>query len=224
MRRFILIPLLIIVALFAIIGGIGYWVYNNYMYYSTDDASINGNIVNVIAPATGQLASLSVNIGDKVTAGETVGTVTPAVASAATGTGKTVPTSIDLTSPITGTVVQISAVQGQTVAPGLSIMEVTNPNNVNVIAYVDESSISNISTGQSVDISVDAYSGTSFTGHVQQIIPAAASEFSLLPSQDYASSNYTKVGQRIPVIITLDGNGGKALAPGMSAEVTIHLH
>jgi len=26
------------------------------------------------------------------------------------------------------------------------------------------------------------------------------------------------------VIITLDGNGGKDIVPGMSAEVTIHLH
>jgi multidrug resistance efflux pump len=224
MRRYVLIPLLIIVALFAIAGGVGYLLYNNYMYYSTDDASINGNIVNVIAPTSGQLTSLNVNVGDSVTAGETVGTVTPAVASAATGTGATVPTSINVTSPINGKVVQISAVQGQAVAPGLSILEVTDPSSVNVIAYVDEGSISYIANGQSVDISVDAYSGTSFTGHVQEIIPVAASEFSLLPSQDYASSNFTKVGQRIPVIITLDGNAGKALAPGMSAEVTIHLH
>jgi multidrug resistance efflux pump len=222
MRRFILIPLLIIVALFAILGGVGYFVYNNYMYYSTDDANINGNIVSVYAPTTGQLSALTVNVGDSVTTGETIGSVTPATAS--TGTGAATPSSIDLTSPINGKVVQVSAVQGQTVAPGLTLIQITDPSSVNVMAYVDESAISNISTGQSVDITVDAYSGTSFSGHVQQIIPAAASEFSLLPSQDYASSNFTKVGQRIPVIITLDGNGGKSLAPGMSAEVTIHLH
>jgi len=42
--------------------------------------------------------------------------------------------------------------------------------------------------------------------------------------QDNASGNFTKVGQRIPVVITLDGTGGKDVVPGMSAEVTIHLH
>jgi multidrug resistance efflux pump len=95
---------------------------------------------------------------------------------------------------------------------------------LNIIAYVDENALNNIKTGQSVDITIDAYKGTSFTGHVQQIVQAAASEFSLLPTQDNASGNFTKVGQRIPVLITLDGNGGNDIVPGMSAEVSIHLH
>ena len=110
------------------------------------------------------------------------------------------------------------------VAPGLPLAALTNLNALNVIAYVGENAINNVSVGQSVDIHVDAYGDTSFTGHVQRIIQAAAGEFSLLPTQDNASGNFTKVGQRIPVIITLDGNGGKDIVPGMSAEVTIHIH
>ncbi len=222
MRRLILIPLLIVVAVFAIGGGVAYAIYNNYMYYGTDDAQINGNIVNVNAPVAGVLSSLSVKLGDTVTAGEAIGAITPAAASTTTGTGA--PAAINVTSPINGSVVEIAAVSGQGVAPGLPIVEVTDLNQINVVAYVDEGAINNISNGQSVDITVDAYSGTAFSGHVQQIVQAAASEFSLLPTQDYASSNFTKVGQRIPVIITLDGTGGKDLVPGMSAEVTIHLH
>jgi len=222
MRRLILIPLLIVVAVFAIGGGVAYAIYNNYMYYGTDDAQINGNIVNVNAPVAGVLSSLSVKLGDTVTAGEAIGAISPAAASTTTGTGA--PATINLTSPINGSVVEIAAVSGQGVAPGLPIIEVTDLSQINVVAYVDEGVINNISNGQSVDITVDAYSGTTFSGHVQQIVQAAASEFSLLPTQDYASSNFTKVGQRIPVIITLDGTGGKDLVPGMSAEVTIHLH
>jgi len=38
MRRLILVPLLIVVAFLAICGGIAYVIYNNYMYYTTDDA------------------------------------------------------------------------------------------------------------------------------------------------------------------------------------------
>lgn len=219
MRRLILIPLLIVIAVFAIGGGVAYAIYDNYMYYSTNDAQINGNIVNVDAPVSGVLSSLSVKLGDTVTAGEAIGAVTPATAST---TGA--PASINVTSPISGSVVEIAAVSGQGVAPGLPIIEVTDLSQLNVVAYVDEGAISNISTGQSVDITVDSYSGTTLSGHVQQIVQAAASEFSLLPTQDYASGNFTKVSQRIPVIITLDGNGGKDLVPGMSAEVTIHLH
>src|SRR5207248_9770028 len=92
------------------------------------------------------------------------------------------------------------------------------------LAYVDENAINNVSKGQSVDIHIDAYSDTSFTGHVNLIVQAAAGQFSLLPNQDPTSGNFTKVGQRIPVVITLDGTSGKDIVPGMSAEATIHLH
>ena len=105
-----------------------------------------------------------------------------------------------------------------------TIVQVTNTNALAVVAYVDENSISNVNVGQTVDISIDAYSGTSFTGHVEQIIPAAAGVFSLLPNEDPTSGNFTKVGQRIPVIITLDSNANKLIVTGMSASVTIHLH
>ncbi|HCI79541.1 MAG TPA: secretion protein HlyD [Ktedonobacter sp.] len=220
MRRMILVPLLIVLAALAIIGGVGYYVYNNYMYYSTDDAQVTGNLVSIAAPAAGQLASLNVKVGDKVTAGQSIGSVTPATASANGATAG----SINLTSPINGVIVSTSAVQGQGVTPGLSIAQVTDPSAVTITSYVDEGALNNISTGQQVDVTVDAYNGTSFTGHVQQIVQAAASEFSLLPTQDNASGNFTKVSQRIPIIITLDGNGGKDLVPGMSAETTIHLH
>ncbi len=222
MRRLILVPLLIVVAFLAIGGGVAYVIYNNYMYYTTDDAQLNGNIVNISALATGVLAQLSVKVGDTVSAGQTIGTVTPA--STAPISTKGVSAVINVTSPISGTVVQVPAVTGQEVTPGLPIVQLTDLSQVNVIAYVNEGAINNISNGQGVDITVDAYSGTSFSGHVQQIVQATAGQFSLLPTQDNASGNFTKVGQRVPVLITLDGTGWKDLIPGMSAEVTIHLH
>ncbi|MFL5625921.1 MAG: efflux RND transporter periplasmic adaptor subunit [Ktedonobacteraceae bacterium] len=223
MRRLILVPLLVFIALAAILAGVLYWVYNSYMFYTTDDAQLTGQIVSVNAPITGTLSSLNVKLGDTVSQGQTLGTVTGVPSAGANGAQST-PASIDITSPISGTVLQVAAVQGQGVAPGLAVVQVTNLNSINVTAYVEENSISNVKVGQDVDIKVDAYSDTTFTGHVQQIVPAAASVFSLLPTQDNASGNFTKVGQRIPVIITLDGNGGKSIVPGMSAQVTIHIH
>ena len=223
MRRLILVPLLIVVAFAAIAGGVAYLIYNNYMYYGTDDAQVNGQIVNVSAPTSGILTNLSVKQGDSVTSGQTLGSITPATTAGSNGSQGS-PSAIGINSPMNGKVLQVSAVQGQGVAPGLSLITLTDLSSVNVIAYVDESAISNISVGQSVDIHIDAYGDTTFSGHVQQIVQAAASQFSLLPTQDNASGNFTKVGQRIPVIITLEGNGGKDIVPGMSAEVTIHIH
>ncbi len=223
MRRMILVPLLIFVALAAIGGAVAYWIYDSYNYYRTDDAQISGKIVNVSAPVSGTLTSLSVKQGDKVTAGQIIGSITPAP-SASTNGNSAGPTSLDLNSPMNGTILQVPAVQGQGVAPGLTVVQLTDLNSVNVVAYVDENAINNVSVGQPVDIHIDAYSDTSFTGHVAQIVQAAAGQFSLLPNQDPTSGNFTKVGQRIPVVITLDGTAGRAILPGMSAEVTIHLH
>ncbi len=217
MRRMILVPLLMFLALIAIGGGIVYVISENYMYYGTDDAQITSPIVNVSASAAGLLATLSVKQGDSVTSGQTVATVTTA---SANGTANTV----DVTSPINGTILLTSVVPGQTVAPGLPILEVTDLGAETVTAYIDEGAIRNVTVGQDVDIHVDAYSDTSFTGKVQRIVMATAGEFSLLPTQDNASGNFTKVGQRIPVVISLDGAGGKALMPGMSVSVTIHIH
>ena len=207
MRRTILVPLLIFLALAAIGGAVAFWIYDSYNYYRTDDAQVSGKIVSV-------------------SAGQTIGSITPVSITSTPGAGGTSggPASLDLTSPINGTVLQVPAVQGQNVAPGLSLVQVTDTSTVNVVAYVDENAINNVSTGQSVDIHIDAYSDTSFTGHVVQIIPVAAGQFSLLPNQDPTSGNFTKVGQRIPVVISLDANSGKLIMPGMSAEVTIHIH
>jgi multidrug resistance efflux pump len=223
MRRMILVPVLIVLALFAIAGGVAYFIYNNYMYYSTDDAQLTGNVLPINAIASGQLTTLDVSLGQSVTAGQTIATITPVPSASATGAPAKV-TPINITSPINGKVIQTSAVSGQTVSPGLALVELADLSSITVTAYINEGAINNIQAGQSVDIKIDAYSDTNFTGKVQQIIPAAASTFSLLPTQDNASGNFTKVGQRIPVVITLDGNAGKALAPGMSATTVIHIH
>ena len=224
MRRTILVPLLIFLALAAIGGAIAYWIYDSYNYYRTDDAQVSGQIVSVSAPAAGTLTSLTIKQGEQVTAGQTIGSITPAAATTSTGGTSVAPLSLNLTSPIDGTVLQVPAVQGQNVAPGLALVEVTNLSSVKVIAYVDENAINNVNAGQSVDIHIDAYSDTSFTGHVVQVVPVAAGQFSLLPNQDPTSGNFTKVGQRIPVVIALEGTSGKVIMPGMSAEVTIHIH
>ncbi len=216
MRRLILVPVLTMVAILAIAFGIGYFLYNNYIYYSTDDARVTGQIINVSSPQPGQLTDLKVKLGDNVTQGEVLGTIV-----ATTAQGKT---NVDIVSPINGTIIQDSAVEGQLVNVGQSFIQITNLNNLTVTAYVDEGQLNNIKVGQDVDVHVDAYSGTTYTGHIQKIVQATADQFSLLSTSDYTSGNFSKVSQRVPVIISFSGNGGNDLVPGLSASVTIHLH
>ena len=76
--------------------------------------------------------------------------------------------------------------------------------------------------GQAVAISVDTFPGQVVYGHVNSIAPASGQEFALLPP-DNATGNFTKVVQRIPVKIALDGNNPSLieLRPGMSVIPTI---
>ena len=76
MRRMIFVPILIVLALFAIGGAIAYWVYNDYNYYGTDDAQVSGPTVSISAPAAGTLTSLTIKPGDTVTANQQIGTIT----------------------------------------------------------------------------------------------------------------------------------------------------
>ncbi|TMC18618.1 MAG: HlyD family efflux transporter periplasmic adaptor subunit [Chloroflexi bacterium] len=104
-----------------------------------------------------------------------------------------------------------------------TIVQEVDPHTVKVTAYVDESAIKNIAQGQVADVHIDAYNST-ITGHVSQIVGATAGQFSMLPTSDHSSSNYTKVSQRIPVYIEIDAATDGSLLPGMSVEVTMHLH
>ncbi|GCE04722.1 HlyD family secretion protein [Dictyobacter aurantiacus] len=227
MRRMVFVPILIMIAILAIAGGAFYWFYNGYINYQTDDAQVTGHILSVSSPQPGQLTTLSVKLGDKVTAGQTIGTITAVAPTTGSGTpaaGGAKSSNIDITSPIDGTIVQLPAVQGQTVTPGVALAQVADLTNLTITAYVDEGAINNVKVNQDVDVTIDAFSGTTYKGHVQNIVSATASSFSLLPSSDNASGNFTKVSQRIPVVISLNSTGNDNVVPGMSAEVTIHVH
>jgi EmrB/QacA subfamily drug resistance transporter len=214
MRRSVVIPLAILLGVILIPGIGGYLLYTNYYFYSTDDAQVTGNIVNIVSTVPGTLTSLNVQVGDVVSAHQLIGTVK----------ADAFPVTLPLTAPFDGVIVQVPGAVGQSVPSDVAVAQESDLSSVKVTAYVDESAMSNIFVGQAVDIHVDAYSNMNFTGHVSQIVEAAASQFSLLPTEDNSSGNFTKVSQRIPVNIALDDNSGPALLPGMSVEVTIHLH
>jgi multidrug resistance efflux pump len=148
-----------------------------------------------------------------VSAGNTVVTLRGA-------TGKT----LAVTSPINGTIINEGATPGEVVPAAQPLAQVVDLNRLIVTAYVEETHISDVHPGQGVDVTVDAIKSTTFHGSVTRILPATASTFSALPTTDYASGNFTKVTQRVPVEVTLDGYQGHTLYPGESASVTIHIH
>ena len=77
-------------------------------------------------------------------------------------------------------------------------------------------------SGLPASVTVDAYPGRVFKGHLESIAQASGGEFSLLPAQN-SNGNWVKVVQRIPVRIAIDEDAGKApvLRAGMSVVAEV---
>jgi len=212
-RRIVLINgigLLIVIVVAALIY---YFWHQSYYFYNTDDAAVTGTIANVAPPQPGSIIHVNYGLGSTVARGATIATLRAA-------NGQT----INAVSPIAGTIIQEGATPGEVLPAGQPLAQVVDLNSLYITAYVEETRINDVHTGQGVDVKIDAVSGTTLHGTVTRILPTAASALSAIPTTDYASGNFTKTTQRVPVQITLDGYEGHTLYPGLSATVTVHVH
>ncbi|NLS06118.1 HlyD family secretion protein [Rhizobium sp. P32RR-XVIII] len=127
-----------------------------------------------------------------------------------------------IVAPVDGTVGNRTLRVGQYVQAGTQLMSVVPTSAAYVIANYKETQLTDVHAGQPVDIEVDMFPGRTYHGHVDSIAPASGQEFALLPP-DNATGNFTKVVQRIPVKIVLDGDSAASgdLRPGMSVQPSI---
>jgi len=205
---FVNIFVILIVAL-ALAGGYWYF-YNQNNYISESDAYVNVHVDNVVAAATGKLTKWTFQEGQSVQAGDVIGT-------------EGLPTGqiVNITAPNSGQFLKMNAVAGQVVAAGALLGVEANLDNEYIQANVKETMIRDVKVGQTVDIYIDAFPGTTFPGIVQSIGVASAAQTSLFPPSQ-SSGNFSKEVQRIPVIITLNGKEGKTVLPRMNVTVRIH--
>jgi membrane fusion protein (multidrug efflux system) len=126
-----------------------------------------------------------------------------------------------ITAPVEGTVGARTLRVGQFVQAGTQLMAVVPLDAVYVVANFKETQLTHVRNGQSVEIQIDSFHGTTLKGHVDSLSPASGLEFALLPP-DNATGNFTKIVQRVPVKIALDDQRlSGLLRPGMSAVPTI---
>ncbi|MGV4791702.1 efflux RND transporter periplasmic adaptor subunit [Rhizobium sp. F40D2] len=126
-----------------------------------------------------------------------------------------------IAAPVDGSVGNRTLRVGQYVQAGTQLMSVVPTSAVYVIANYKETQLTDVRPGQPVDIEVDTFPGRTYRGHVDSVAPASGQEFALLPP-DNATGNFTKVVQRIPVKIVLDGQAANSdLRPGMSVQPSI---
>lgn len=213
-RRLLLLNIIILIVLVG--GGFGVYSYYNQTvnYLTTDNAQIAGQQVTIAAPANGKLTNWTGNVGDSFSQNAVIGTIST---TGPTGT----PTSMNITMPTNGTIVQNNAVTNSFVAAGTPLATAYDMSKLYVTANIDETDINEVAVGQNVDIYVDAFPNQTLKGTVQQIGLATAGTFSLLPSTN-TTGNYTKVTQVVPVRISIDDNKGVGIVPGMNVTVRIH--
>ena len=128
----------------------------------------------------------------------------------------------ELRAPIDGTVGNRSARSGAYAAVGGQLLAIVPARSLWVDANFKESQLGRMRAGQPALIKADVLPGQVFPGHVASIAPATGAEFSVLPAEN-ATGNFTKIVQRVPVRIVLDGDASVLgrLRPGLSVTARV---
>ena len=121
---------------------------------------------------------------------------------------------------IAGVVSRRSVEVGQMASPEKPLLAVVPLDDTWVVANFKEDQIAQMKPGQLAEIEVDAFDGQKLRGHIDSLAGGTGARFSLLPP-DNASGNFTKVVQRLPVLVRIDGVSELGLRPGLSAKVTV---
>jgi membrane fusion protein (multidrug efflux system) len=108
---------------------------------------------------------------------------------------------------------------GQLTSPERPLMALVPLDDTWVVANFKEDQIAEMRPGQPARVHIDTYD-RELIGHIDSLASGTGSRFSLLPP-DNASGNFTKVVQRVPVLIRLEPHPELTLRPGMSATATV---
>ncbi|MBR3896251.1 MAG: HlyD family secretion protein [Bacteroidaceae bacterium] len=126
-----------------------------------------------------------------------------------------------VTAPCDGWLGRRALEVGQLVSAGQAITNILPDEQKWIIANYKETQIRNLSVGQKVLITVDAWPNEEFEGVISHISAATGSKYSMVPT-DNSAGNFVKIQQRIPVridFVRLSEEDNRKLAAGMMAVV-----
>ena len=125
-----------------------------------------------------------------------------------------------IVAPANGIVTRKSLELNQNISVGQNLLTLVSLDDLWVTANFKETQLKHISSGQAVEVDVDA-TGHTYHGKVTQIGGATGSVLSLFPPEN-ATGNYVKVVQRVPVRIDFtdlaNEDKNHLLRPGLSVE------
>lgn len=128
----------------------------------------------------------------------------------------------ELRAPIAGVVGNRRARTGAFASIGVQLISIVPAQGLWIDANFKESQLARMQAGMRAKVTADVLPGHQFVGHVASLAPATGAQFSVLPAEN-ATGNFTKIVQRVPVRIVLDGDASTLgrLRPGLSVNVEI---
>ena len=170
------------------------------------------------APAAGTVSSINVQEGDDVAKGdilielsgddltESIQSASESLRSAEISMQNQQDTmsNYTITSPISGTIIEKDAQQGEALTSGSTLCVIYDLNYLEMVINVDELQISSLSVGQKVQLTADAVTDKTYVGTVTRV--------SMKGSSSGGTTTY-------PITIRIDETDG--LRPGMNANAEI---
>ena len=127
----------------------------------------------------------------------------------------------DIEAPFDGVISDVVRHRGELAESGDTILLVVDTSNIWIEAYFKESVAENLNIGTQVQVKIDALPDANITGTIESVSPLAGAKLSALPS-NYATGNFTRIPQRIPVKISINEKQFLSkLKPGYSVEVSL---
>ena len=125
-----------------------------------------------------------------------------------------------LKSPISGLVAKKFHSEGDVLSSGEPVYALVDPDSFYILVLLEETKLSGIKKGAPAKIKLDAYPGKEWEGEVEEILPASAATFALVP-RDISAGEFTKLAQRIPIKIRITKGDKALLRVGLGGEVEI---
>ena len=111
-----------------------------------------------------------------------------------------------MVAPFGGTIISVGAEVGDLVSSNTNVVTLADLSDLQVLAIVDETDISQVEVGQEVEITFDAFPGRRFRGKVLEV-PLEGELVQMVVSYE--------------VLVSLEGAEGVSLKPGMTANLNI---
>ena len=116
-----------------------------------------------------------------------------------------------IVAPISGTVLSRAVHGGEVIAPGSPVLSLADLSEVTLTVYVAEDRLGEVTLGQPVRVTVDAFPGRTFEGRVTHIADEA----------QYTPRNVATQAERVNTVYAVEillPNGEGLLRPGMAAD------